>query len=525
MMRRRNSPNASSRISEILPYTPEPGAQGRLGERVPVAVIDIGSNSVRQVIYEGHVRAPAVLFNEKVLCGLGEGLGRTKRLSETAIAKALATLRRFRALGRQARVSDTHILATAAVRDAENGGDFVRQAEAIFGVGIRILSGKQEAAYAAWGVRAGFHKPEGIVGDMGGGSLELVGINGEVESGLTLPLGGLRLAEESENSIGKAAKIARSALKSAAIEWPGAARNFYAVGGTWRSLFKLHIVNTRYPLNIIHDYKVSAKEMARFCNAIVESGVDKIEGIQAISRNRRSLLAYGALLMLEIMKRLDVEHVYASSLGVREGFLYSMLGEEERARDSLIEAARDLCVLRSRSPIHAIELAEFTERTFAAFGESETEDEARWRTAACLLADVGWRAHPDFRAQQNLAVISNAGFVGIDHTGRAFLALANYFRYQGLGGKVAAPDPIVQIAGPRVMERSRLLACIMRVSYLYSASMPGVLPRLRFEPRPDGSIAFVVPSDLADLCGERPDERLSGLARESGRRIELEIEP
>jgi len=199
------------------------------------------------------------------------------------------------------------------------------------------------------------------------------------------------------------------------------------------------------------------------------------------------------------------------------------LSPEERDLDSLIAAASDLCVLRSRSPIHAAELVEFTAQSFAVFGVEEREDEARWRTAACLLADVGWRAHPDFRAQHNLAVISNAGFVGINHAGRAFLALANYFRYQGLGNKVAAPDPIVKIAGPRVVERARLLAAIFRVVYLYSASMPGVLPRLNFHRRADGSFAFVVPAELSALCGERPDERLAGLARESGRKIELVI--
>jgi exopolyphosphatase/guanosine-5'-triphosphate,3'-diphosphate pyrophosphatase len=372
-------------------------------------------------------------------------------------------------------------------------------------------------------VRAGFHNPEGIVADMGGGSLELVAINGEVEGGETLPLGGLRLADMSGNSLEKARKIAREALAGTRVSWRGKARNFYAVGGTWRSLFKLHMAHTGYPFTIIHDYQVAAGEFVRFCDKLVEIGVDKIAGIDAVSRNRRPLLAYGAVVMRETIRRLGAEQVFASSLGVREGYLYSLLSEAERSKDSLIEAARDLCILRSRSPRHAIELADFTAQAFAAFGVSENEDEARWRTAACLLADVGWRAHPEFRAQQNLAVISNAGFVGITHPGRAFLALANFFRYQGLGGKVAPPEGILKIAGPRVIERARLLAAIMRVIYLYTASMPGVMPRLRFEAKADGAIAFAVPVELAALCGERPDERIAGLARESGRRIELEI--
>ncbi|MFZ1815747.1 MAG: Ppx/GppA phosphatase family protein [Rhizobiaceae bacterium] len=497
-------------------------AQGRLGQRKPVAVVDIGSNSVRQVIYEGLTRAPAVLFNEKVLCGLGKGIASTGRLDEEAVERAVHALVRFRALGRQAGVSQTHILATAAAREAENGPEFISRVEALFGQRVLVLSGSQEAHYSAMGIRSGFHKPLGIVGDMGGGSLELVGVNGHIEGGITLPLGGLRLAEVSGGDLAVARTIVRKALDKVDIPWPGADHSFYAVGGTWRSLVKLHIASTHYPLMAVHDYHADAKAFLSFCNKLVTKNIEKLPGIDAVSRNRQALLPYGAIVMAEILKRLKADTIVASSLGVREGYLYSLLSIEEQQEDSLLVTARDLSILRARSPRHSEELANWSTRAFEILEIDETENEQRYRVASCYLADIAWRSHPDFRAQQSLAVIANTGFVGISHEGRAYLALANYHRYLGLGQKVPMPE-IARMAGSRIHARARVLAAIFRVLYLWSASMPGIIPRLDFERRADDSLVLAVPREIANLEGERPAERLDQFARETGRRITLEL--
>lgn len=521
MMLRKSSRAGISAIAERLGRSTERNAQGRLARQVPIAVIDIGSNSVRQVIYEGLTRAPAVLFNEKVLCGLGQGLSATGRLDDAGTERAMAAIRRFRALGRQAGVSETHILATAAAREAENGPGFIARVEAETGARVMLLTGSMEARYAAWGVRCGFHKPDGIAGDLGGGSLELVSINGEIEGGLTLPLGGLRLADEAGGSLRKAASHARSVLKRTSIEWPGKGRTFYAIGGTWRSLAKLHIAHTDYPLQVVHDYSVDAGEFCDFCDLVAKGPLEKMAGIDAVSRNRQSLLPYGALVMAATLRRIGAKRVAMSSLGVREGYLFSLLREDERDEDSLLAATYDLAILRARSPRHSVELADFTGRAFSVFGVDETENEARYRIAACYLADIAWRAHPDYRAQQSLSIISNAGFVGISHEGRAYLALANYHRYRGIGAK-ATPPEIAVLAGERVERRARLLAALLRVLYLMSASMPGVVPRLEFV-RGDGGFVLKVPADLADLVGERPSERLANLARELETQIDLHI--
>lgn len=520
MTLQRRSGTRAPTTTEPRPARKEQGAQGRLGRITPVAVIDIGSNSVRQVIYEGLTRAPAVLFNEKVLCGLGRGIQATGRLDDEAVERAVAALRRFRALGRQAAVSETHILATAAARDASNGEAFLERVRAMFDREPMLLTGQLEAQFSAWGVRSGFYRPDGIVGDLGGGSLELVGINGEIGGGLTLPLGGLRLAELAGDSVDAAKNVVDRQLSGAKVAWPGEQRMFYAIGGTWRSLAKLHIAHSGYPLPVLHDYTVRAKPFISFCKRVALKPLDNMKGIDAVSRNRRSLLPYGALVMAGVLKSIKAENVTLSSLGVREGYLYSLLGKREREKDPLLSAAYDLAVLRARSPRHSVELAEWTGQAFATLGIDETDNEARWRIASCYLADIAWRAHPDYRAQQSVSIISNAGFVGICHEGRAYLALANHHRYRGIGAKIDPPG-ISNLAGERAVRRARLLAGLFRVLYLFSASQPGVIPRLTLE-KGDPGFILTVPSECAALCGERPAERVDQFAKEFGVEIMLD---
>ena len=211
-----------------------------------------------------------------------------------------------------------------------------------------------------------------------------------------------------------------------------------------------------------------------------------------------------------------------SSLGVREGFLFSRLKKSEQQKDSLLVAAKDLSILRARSPQHCLELADWTGMAFETLGIKETEDEKRYRTAACYLADIGWRAHPDFRAQQALEVISNAGFVGINHEGRAYLAISSYHRYQGLSSKAGSPA-VTELASGDVHKKARLLAAMFRVLYLFSASNPGILPDIKLKKTGKNAAVILLPSEHADLWGERPEERIKQLGKESGVSFELKF--
>jgi exopolyphosphatase / guanosine-5'-triphosphate,3'-diphosphate pyrophosphatase len=494
-------------------------AQGRIDTGPPVAVVDIGSNSVRLVVYERLARTQTPIFNEKVLAGLGREVLTTGLLAADAAERALAALRRFRALCDAMGVGKIWAIATAACRDADNGPAFIERAEVVCGVPITVLSGRREAELSALGIVSGFHKPDGIVGDLGGGSLELTDVRGHrLKSGITLPLGGLALQDLSEKSLAKAEKIVRQTLGHEAILKGGRGRDFYAVGGTWRSLARLHMSQTGYPLHVMHGYTLPAQEALEFSQLVRRVDPETLSKIETVNAARRPLLAYAALVLGHIVRIAKPKQVVVSALGVREGLLFSMLGHEEQRRDPLLAAAQELNVLRSRSPLHGEELIDWSDRFMATSGIDETADEKRLRHAACLLADLGWRTHPDYRGEQSLNIISHAAFVGVDHPGRAFLALTVFFRHAGLAA--LADDELSphvrELATSRILDHARILGATMRVAYLVSGAMPGVLPNTPLVVE-RSKLKLKLRGAYASLGGERVFGRVKQLARLIGR--------
>jgi exopolyphosphatase/guanosine-5'-triphosphate,3'-diphosphate pyrophosphatase len=488
-------------------------APGRLKIGRPVATIDIGSNSVRLVVYEGLTRAPTPIYNEKVLCGLGRHVATTGRLDDEAVDRALRALARFRVLCKTMNVSDVFVLATAAARDASNGPAFLEAAAEACGHGIELLSGAREAMLSAFGVVSGFFDPDGIVGDMGGGSLELVDVSGPtVGQGVTMPLGGLALQDLSGGSLKKAQKIIRAALERAPEYLEHLhGRTFYAVGGTWRALARLHQAAKDYPLHVMHGYTIKPDDGLDFLHLIEEADTKTLKDIESVSEARRPLLAYGAILLEEIIRLGEPKDIAISAYGVREGLLYEKLDSGIREHDPLISAAADLNLLRSRSPRHGEELWEWTEQFMKSLGLPETENEHRLRHAACLLADIGWRAHPDYRGEQSLNLIAYGAFAGLDHPGRAYLALSIFFRHEGLNpDKVGSR--IKALAGTRLMERARLLAALMRVAYPVSVGMEGILPKTPVFAR-GGEVVLQLPEHMEALANERLSGRLRALGK------------
>ncbi|WP_293720508.1 Ppx/GppA phosphatase family protein [Stappia sp.] len=503
---------------------PDGLVRGRLNGTGPVAVIDIGSNSIRLVVYERLARSPTVLFNEKVLAGLGRGLAATGRLAEGPERTALQALVRFRRLCDQIGVTDLHILATAATRDATNGSIFIAEVERICRTSVRVLTGRDEARLAALGIVSGIWRPEGIVGDLGGGSLELVELkHDEIGRGQTLPLGGIRLQEASDGKIARAQKLADDALSG--VEWLpiGSDKTFYAVGGTWRSLARLHLHQNGYPLHVMHDYCIEAEEAIEFCQHVARRDPDSLDMIDVVSRARRQLLPFGATVMEKVLRRTKSARVVMSAMGLREGLLYDLMPEDTRRLDPLVAAARELSILRARSPDYGEELIAWTDRIFPAVGIDETEYERRLRAAGCLLSDIGWRAHPDYRGEQSLNIISNAGFVGIDHPGRAYLALSVFYRHQGLVEDALGPR-IRELAHTRLKERARLLGGALRLASVLSASVAGILPRIGVEVQ-DGEMTIVLPGELAALEGERLAKRANQFGRLLGLKARISARP
>ncbi len=508
-------PKGDKRISVVE------DAPGRIKFGKPTAIVDIGSNSVRLVAYEGQGRAPTPVFNEKVMCALGKGVVTTGLLHDDGIKKALAALRRFRVLCKTMEIGDIHVLATAAARDARNGAEFLKAAEGAIGTKIELLSGQREAELSALGVISSFHNPDGVVGDMGGGSLELIDVkNGAIGSGISLGLGGLALMDRSQRSIKQATKITREALKGVPQLKALKGRTFYAVGGTWRALAKLHMKQRNYPLSVMHNYVIPARDAEDFALLLERVNTEALVSIGEVSASRRPLLAYGAVVLEEIIRIAKPKQIVVSAMGVREGLLYERLRDDVKAQDALICAARELNTLRSRSPVHGEQLCDWTDQFFRSTHMEETDEDERLRHAACLLADVGWRAHPDYRGEQSLNIIAHAAFMSVDHPGRAFLALSTAYRHLGVDADVS--PQIRTLVTARMLDRARILGAAMRVAYILSTGMPDVLSRVPMTCTRD-YVTLRLPHDLADLASDRLQNRMRQLSRLIGREAVISV--
>src|SRR5213596_537909 len=432
-------------------------------------------------------RSLVTLFNEKTLCGLGREVQTTGLLAPDAVAKALTSLRRFRALCRIQKVGRVYAIATAACRDASNGPDFIARAD-------------------------------GIVGDLGGGSLELIDVHGNrVSSGVTLPLGSLALQDLSDKSLKRAERIVRNDLSGVTQLKAGSGRTFYAVGGTWRALARIHIVQSGYPLRVMHGYSIPAAEALDFARRLRRlAAANMLADIEVVADARRPLLTYAALVLEYIIRVGKPKTIVFSTFGVREGLLYEMLPPQERAKDGFICAAQTLNGLLSRSARHAEELVGWTDRLVRVVKLRETEEDRRLRHAACLLSDIGWRVHPDHRGEETLSLITNGNFGSISHQGRAFVALSVFYRYAGLSDENEPPTRIRELVPPAMDDRARILGAAFRVAHLISAARTGVLPATHF--RNQGrKLMLVFEHRMVDLVADRVGSRFKQLARLVGR--------
>jgi exopolyphosphatase/guanosine-5'-triphosphate,3'-diphosphate pyrophosphatase len=368
-------------------------------------------------------------------------------------------------------------------------------------------------------VISGFERPVGVVGDLGGGSLELVQVNGHhVGTGASVKLGGLALQDRSGGNLKAAERIVRLDLDGLPQLDAMDGQDFFAVGGTWRALGMLHQRQTGYPLNVMHGYVISAREAADFLKIVERADASTLAAVEEVSQARRPLLTYGALVLEHLIRRGKPRSVVISAQGVREGLLFEQTVESERAIDPLMAGARDYNILRSRNPAHADDLSQWMKRLFNNIGLSETQADGRIREATCLLSDIGWRAHPDYRGEQSLNVIAHAAFLGIDHPGRALIALAIFHRYAGLKETSDMANRLRTLLSPRQADRALLLAAALRVAYLISGAMPGILPRTAIT-LDDNRLRLNLPADLSPLWSDRVAGRLKQFGKLIGKDV------
>lgn len=467
-------------------------------------IIDIGSNSIRLVVYEGPRRLPSVLFNEKVMAGLGRSLSATGAIDADALKAAGAALARFAWLAREMDVAELRTVATAAVRDATNGEELLAEARAL-DLQVELLSGEEEAFASGMGVLSAFPDADGIVGDLGGGSLELVRVvAGAITDRVSFPLGVLRLGAIREKGKGMLERRVAKLVRDAGWKGRGKGLPLYLVGGSWRALARLDMHTTGYPLPVIHGYCMTREDITRLGRVISHSEKSKLKAISNLSSARVPTLGDAAALLGLILRELDSETTIASSYGLREGLLFTRLTHVDRAEDPLIVAAHDEGARMGRFAEHGDLLDQWLTPLF----EQESAEHSRLRHAACLLADVGWRANPEFRAERGVEIALHGNWVAIDAAGRAMVAQA---LFTCLGGGVYSPAPIGSLAPAEDLEVAMRWGLAMRLGQRLSGGVAPPLERTRLMLRPD-AVELSLAADDSALYGEAVERRHKALA-------------
>lgn len=478
-----------------------------------VGVVDIGSNTVRLVVYDTPTRLPVPIFNEKVQCALGRDLGKTGRLSPAGFEEALRSLARFTRLVAAMEVGRLEIVATAAVRDATDGHVFVERAEAVCGVPIQVLSGAEEARLAAVGLLNGVTKADGALGDLGGGSLDLVGLEkGKIGAFATLAGGHLRLAEDAEGDRAAARRLVDQRLSE--VPWLGevAGRSLYAVGGSWRALARVMIDQTHYPLHVLDNYVVSFFDALKISGLVGSLSESTLGGLTGVAKSRLSTLPYAAIAMSSLLESARPAQVVFSGFGMREGQMLELLPPDLRMQDPLIAACESHAERTGRFAMHGQEILDWMSPLFP----NETAGERRLRLAACLLSDIGWSEHPDYRAAHAYRRVLRIPYAGLTHTERAQLAIAIYARYDG-DQSDAMLNPILRLLDEAELEWGKVLGLALRVAHTVSGGAPGLLPQTRLRIQAE-RLWLEVPDGDAVFVSDAIDRRMRALARALGRK-------
>ncbi|WP_025310652.1 Ppx/GppA family phosphatase [Roseicyclus elongatus] len=474
-----------------------------------VGVIDIGSNSVRLVVFDGAARSPAYFYNEKILCGLGAGFAQTGRLNPEGRVRALAALRRFAALTRGMGVAPLLTVATAAVRDAEDGPAFRAEVQAETGLDIRIVDGAEEARLSAQGVLVGWPGAEGLICDIGGSSMELAQLTGDGRVGTrkTSDLGPLKLM-----GIKGGKKAVRTHIKARvgelASHFDTKPKRLFLVGGSWRAIARVDMERRGYPLKVLHEYRMKPKAILDTIKFIAKTDPDALRSRTGTSAERMRLVPLASEVLKRLVRELRPQEVAISSYGIREGLLYEQMTPALRQRDPLIEAARHAEASSARMPGFGRALYYFVEPLFP----RARPEKRRLIRAACLLHDVSWRAHPDYRAEVCFDNATRANLGGMTHAERVFLGLALLHRYKGNRANTSFDEALLALLPAAKVTEAEILGRAMRFGAMFTVEKPTDHGALRYRPQRHELILTLKTEQGRALFGEVTEARFKALA-------------
>jgi exopolyphosphatase / guanosine-5'-triphosphate,3'-diphosphate pyrophosphatase len=482
-----------------------------------LGVVDVGSNSVRMVVFDGAARSPAYFFNEKILCGLGEGVAKTGRLNPEGRARALLALRRFAQLARNMEATPLYAVATAAVREADDGPEFVAEIKETTGLTLNIASGEEEARLSAQGVLLGWPGAYGLMCDIGGSSMELAEISkGQVGAARTSSLGPLKLAPYLAD--GTLEQKISSGVAHLRTQFSADYSNLFLVGGSWRAIARLDMARREYPLKVLHEYAMTSETLLETASWIGTQEVGDLRKLTGSSPERMRLVPVAAKVLKELIRQFSPREIAVSSYGIREGLLYEQMPKGLRKRDPLIEACLFMERAAARNPGFGKVLFEFLSPLY------KTQNKARKRLvrAACLLHDVTWRAHPDYRAEVCFDNATRANLGGLDHTGRVFLGVALLNRYKNSGG-VSGFEDIIGLLSVEDRTAAEILGKAMRFGAMLSGATKNMRCKLVLH-RKEQMLELVLEPQAQDLFGEVVQARFESLAQALGCETRLSVE-
>ncbi len=473
------------------------------------AVIDIGSNTVRLVVYENRERAPYVVFNEKVFCGLGRGVSVNGMMIKVAMDLAISTLTRFSMLLAKMEIRDPRIVATSAVRDAKNGPDFIKKVKKRTGLEIQIIDGIEEARLSGCGVICAVPHAKGIVGDLGGGSLELASVEEkEVSNEVTLPIGPLRLQDRNGRLIDNPKRKIKSEL--AKVDWLKDVKGckFYAVGGSWRALARIHMKVVGYQHINMHNYVIPVDEITALAKRVSKMSLIELEEYRPyIADKRVSIISLASLTLYNLLKIIKPSKFIVSAFGIREGVLYDEMDVDVRKQDPLIVGCHQVAEMTGRFPEHGKRLYNWINPLF----KGETTEQKRLRLAICILSDVGWRGHPEYRAEKVVAEVLYGRLGGINHWGAGLIAMALYVCYGGSNNRVRQVEIAESLINYDDMYYAKKIGLALRLAQRLSAGTSKALRLAELSPTKDRLLLNVNP-EKSDIVNEVVKKRHVELA-------------
>ncbi len=482
-----------------------------------VGVVDVGSNAVRLVVFDGAARSPAYFYNERIRCALGAGLSESGRLNPEGRQRALSAIRRFQLLAKGMKLPPLTAVATAAVRDASDGPEFRDEVLRETGLRIWVIDGEEEARLSAQGVLLGWPGSYGLVCDIGGASMELAEISdGRVGKRVTSALGPLKLASVPGGRRGRKKHIKEVLARLSDTLGPQRDRLFL-VGGSWRAFARIDMLRRDYPLHVLHEYRMTPKDVRATIRFIEKGDLDQIRIDSGVSPARMALVPVASDVLGRLVRTFKPKDIAVSSYGIREGLLYEQMPQRLRDRDPLIEACWFEETKEARFPGFGKTLYDFVIPLF----KSAPHAQKRLVKAACLLHDVSWRAHPDYRAEVCFDNATRANLGGLKHSERIFLGMALLHRYKNKreGTRFEA---LLDLLDEKSQADAEVLGKAMRFGAMLLMQDDKAKSSLRWFPKKK-RLEFRLASDSAALFGEVAEARLQSLAQALSADLEVSV--